>query len=122
MHRSPQSVLQRDLAQLMSAPAKERLALTEASSDLLGLHRTASKVPRWRYLDPPPRAYPVLPGRVDPSLQAYVTRTKRAAKDSYSFDRRATELYPAPPPLKTWTFIDGASTRLVGRDPLVLYA
>jgi hypothetical protein len=120
MHRSPQSVLQRDLSQLMTAPARERVALTEASSDLLGLHRTASKVPRWQYL--PPRKYPVLPGRVDPSLQAYVTRTKRAAQRSYSFDRRSSELYPAPPPLKTWTFIDGASTRLVGRDPLVLYA
>lgn len=124
MYRSPQSVMQRDLSMhIGGGTAQERAALVDASSDLMGVSRSAlSKMPRWLHTDTPPRAYPVLPGRVDFSLQAYVTRTRRAASSSKSFDRRSSELYPDPPPLKTWTFVDGAPTRLVGRDPLVLYA
>lgn len=122
MHRTPHAIMHRDQSMYLQGRAgtERQSALVEASSDLRNLRTVLSKVPRGR-VDPARQAYPVVPGRVDASLTAVATRTKRAAKDpvtAIGFERTLSELYPDAAPFVP--FIAGSNTRLVGRDPVVL--
>ena len=121
MHRSPHSVVHRDLTFL---PAASRYrtdldVLTEASTSLFNMGRPLGKFPRFEWPGGPTRNVPMLPGRLDFHIQSRVTRTKRAAKDPYSFDRMASEKYPVPAPTHL-KFVTGNATRLEGRDQVVL--
>lgn len=120
MYRSPQSIAQRDLAYLPAGDkhATNLAVLTEAHTQLMGMGKPLSKFPTFERTKGPTRAVPMLPGRLDFHIQAYLTRTKRAAKDTYSFDRRSSELYPQAAPMVN--FVGGNATRLVGRDQIVL--
>jgi hypothetical protein len=122
MYRSPHTIAYRDIAY---SPAAARYGtnveiLTEAGNRLMDYQRPTTLYPRYEVANGPTRGVPMLPGRVDFHIAALQTRTKRAAKDQYTFDRRSSEKYPTPPPLKTLTFVSGAPTRLHGREDVIL--
>lgn len=124
MYKSPQTIAYRDIAYTAAAQPsyQTRLeVLTEAGNNLMDYQRPVTKFPRFEVAGGPTRGVPMLPGRLDFHVQAYVTRTKKSGKDGYSFDRISSELYPEPPPLKTWTFVNGSATRLDGRNDTLLY-
>lgn len=118
MHRAPQSVVHRDHLENFRATAG---VMIDAQTELLGLRDIATKVPRAR-LEPSTYRKPLVPGRIDHSLQSFMTRTKRAAKDpvtSIGFERTRSELYPQAPPRHVGVLL-GQNSRFVGRDPVVL--
>ena len=120
MYRAPQSIAHRDLADAAAtavARHTEMSALAAASNDLLR-YAPLTKYPTFETRTGPPRGVPMLPGRVDFQLQSYLTRSRRAAKDVVSFDRRASEWYPQEAPFVS--FVQGNAARMVGREEVLL--
>jgi hypothetical protein len=118
MHRAPQSVVHRDQLENFRTTAG---LMADAQTELMGLRNIATKVPRGR-LEASTYRTPLVPGRLDYTLQSFVTRTKRAAKDpvtSIGFERTRSELYPQAPPQHVSVLL-GQNSRFVGRDPVVL--
>ena len=118
MYRAPQSAVHRDQLENFRASAG---VMIDAQTELLGLRNIATKVPQGRLKASTYRT-PLVPGRVDYSLQSFVTRSRRAAKDpvtSIGFERTRSELYPQAPPQHVAVLL-GQNSRFVGRDPVVL--
>ena len=118
MYRAPQSVVHRDQLENFRATAG---VMADAQTELLGLRNVATKVPQGR-LEASTYRKPLVPGRLDYTLQSYVTRTKRASKDpvtSIGFERTRSELYPQAPPRHVAVLL-GQNSRFAGRDPVVL--
>lgn len=95
--------------------------MVDAQTELLGLRNVATKVPRAR-LNASTYRKPLVPGRIDPFLDSYVTRSKRAAKDpvtTIGFERTRSELYPQAAPQHVAVLL-GQNSRFVGRDPVVI--
>jgi hypothetical protein len=118
MHRAPQSVVHRDQLENFRATAG---LLADTQSELQGLHTLASKVPKAR-LEASVYRKPLVPGRLDYTLQSFMTRSKRSTKDPETrigFERTLSEVYPEAPPRDVRVLM-GQNSRFVGRDPVVL--
>lgn len=92
-------------------------ALAASSNHLLNLRAKLSKVQRQA---PPIPTLSPLHMRVDERFEAGVlTRAKKSVLPRDAIDRFSSEFYPIAPPRVD--FVPGTNTRLIGRDPRVLY-
>lgn len=99
--------------------SRDLSVLADSLSELQGLGRPLSR------LDAPPSTIPwesPLPGKLDMSLHAHATRTKKCCKAPLPVDRIASEAYPIDAAylkdLRRVHGVFGVPSRFDGRDPI----
>lgn len=102
----------------MSSAAREVDLLAASSNHLLNLQRKLSLAQKPVYGLPPLNP---IAGRMDDRFNGGVlTRAKKSMLPVDAYNRFSSEKYPISEPPRVDIFM-GSNTRLIGRDPKVLY-
>lgn len=92
--------------------------LAASSNALLGLHRKLTLAQRPVCSIP---GFSPIPGRLDDRFDGGVlTRAKKSVLPVDAYNKFSSEVYPVPDPPRVEIFL-GKNSRLIGRDPKVLY-